>query len=351
MNAVRSALMRRITRPLVSSTYPNLREATDTSVELKRVLICRPNHRLGNMLLITPLVQEIIDTVPDVKIDLFVKGKIAPIVFQNYPNVSRIYGLPKKPQKDIIAYVKGWIAVKRNRYDLVINVVFNSSSGRIAARAANAKWRFMGETDALAQGFSDYQHMAKFPVYNVRNYLRRLGLRVNTKAIPPLDLRLKTEEVARGKKILFGLVENNNRTICIYTYATGQKCYSREWWKNFYERLKREYVSFNIVEILPVENVSQIDFIAPNFYSRNLREIGSVIANSALFIGADSGMMHLASSVHVPVVGLFQFENIHTYAPYGNGSFGINTSITSVDESFNLIRKVLNPHVNQSVDV
>ena len=33
--------------------------------KVKRVLICRPNHRLGNMLLITPLVQEVERTFPN----------------------------------------------------------------------------------------------------------------------------------------------------------------------------------------------------------------------------------------------------------------------------------------------
>jgi len=38
---------------------------------VQSVLICRPNHRLGNQLLITPIVQEVIDVFPEAKIDLF----------------------------------------------------------------------------------------------------------------------------------------------------------------------------------------------------------------------------------------------------------------------------------------
>ena len=57
-------------------------------VEIKRVLICRPNQRLGNLLLVTPLVQEITETFPHYKIDLFEKGTLAPKVFKNYGNVN-----------------------------------------------------------------------------------------------------------------------------------------------------------------------------------------------------------------------------------------------------------------------
>ena len=82
-------------------------------IEIKRVLISRPNHRLGNLLLITPLVQDVIATFPDCKIDLFVKGGLAPIVFQNYENINYIIELPKKPFKHLIAYFQVWIKIKK----------------------------------------------------------------------------------------------------------------------------------------------------------------------------------------------------------------------------------------------
>ena len=56
--------------------------------KIKSVLICRPNHRLGNQLLITPLVQEISKTFPNCKIDLFLKGGLGPIIFKNYKSIE-----------------------------------------------------------------------------------------------------------------------------------------------------------------------------------------------------------------------------------------------------------------------
>jgi ADP-heptose:LPS heptosyltransferase len=49
---------------------------------------------LGNQLLITPLVQEVTDTFPNCKIDLFVKETA--IIFENYENIDSIIKLPKK---------------------------------------------------------------------------------------------------------------------------------------------------------------------------------------------------------------------------------------------------------------
>jgi hypothetical protein len=72
---------------------------------------------------------------------------------------------------------------------------------------------------------------------------------------------------------------------------------------SLYDRLKAEYSNYNIIEVLPVENVSQIGFKAPTFYSKDVREIGALMANTEVFIGGDSGIMHLASASKVS--GLF----------------------------------------------
>src|SRR5690606_16692038 len=136
-----------------------------------------------------------------------------------------------------------------------------------------------------------------------RKNIDKLGLQTLSLPVPPLDLRLTAVEVNNGRKVLEALVINEKPTIGIYTYATGAKCYDAVWWREFYERLTGRYPQYNVIEILPVEDVSQIGKKAPAFYSRDLRELGSLIANLHVFIGADSGMMHLASAAGASVVG------------------------------------------------
>lgn len=311
--------------------------------EIKRVLICRPNGRLGNLLLITPLVQEVTEIFPNCKIDLFVKGTLAPVIFENYDSVNKIIDLPKKPFKSLLKYIKVWISIKRQNYDLAINVDQNSSSGRLAVQFSNAKYKFFGDLiDESQLVKSDYDHIAKYPVYNFRHYLTKLRLAQSNKLVAPIDLKLSSSEIAEGKKILSDLVQNTKRTICIFTFATGAKCLSEDWWNDFYTQLKEEYTDFNIIEILPVENVSQIGFVAPTFYSKDIREIGSVIANADLFIGADSGIMHLASAVQTPTIGLFSVSNIKKYEPYDNCSVAIDVNLYAKKDYIKTINSILN---------
>ena len=72
INVFRRRLTRVLTKNIGKTRLPKSIDLTKKP-EIKRVLICRPNHRLGNLLLITPLLQEVIANFPDCKIDLLVK--------------------------------------------------------------------------------------------------------------------------------------------------------------------------------------------------------------------------------------------------------------------------------------
>lgn len=340
VNDFRRSLMRNLTKnignPSISKSGPI--EAS----KIRKVLICRPNKRLGNLLLITPLIQEVTSTFPNCKIDLFVKGTLAPIVFEKYENIDKIIDLPKKPFKELIKYLKVWTLIRKQNYDVVINVDQNSSSGRLAVKFSNAKYKIFGDLPEDVQlPYEDYEHIAKYPVYNLRYTLAQVGIPNKENPVALIDLKLSQEEITQGKKLLNDIVDEQKKTIAIFTFATGDKCYNVGWWEEFYAALKTEFPNHNIFEVLPVENVSQINFQAPSFYSKDVREIGSVLANVDVFVGADSGIMHLSSASKAPTVGLFSISNIKKYQPYGNGSIGIDTNENGIPDFLKAIHTVL----------
>lgn len=309
---------------------------------IKRILISRPNHRLGNLLLLTPLVQEVMETFPESKIDLFVKGNLATTLFSNYKNIDRIIQLPKKPFANIFRYLYGLFLLRNRRYDMVINATQGSSSGKLSTLFANSYYKFFGEFNAeLAIKHPDYHHIAKQPVYNFRNYVKELGLTENQNTMPFLNIKLNSNEIKYGGKKLNKIVRNSKKTICLFTNATGEKCYSESWWHSFYEELKKEFAQYNIIEILPAENTSKLGFTIPTFYSLDVREIASFIANTTVFIGADSGIMHLASATQTPTVGLFSVTQENTYQPYNTDSLTINTNKVGNLEIIYLISHLL----------
>lgn len=334
VNAYRKKSLNRLTKN-VGGSFIGKAGPIDAS-SIKKVLVIRPNHRLGNQLLMTPIVLELLETFPNAKVDLFA-GKVAPVLFQNYERVDRVIRIPRKPFKELIQYFKAWLLLRSRKYDFVMNVDRNSSSGRLATSFARATYKLHGETvPELQAQYSDYLHIAKNPVYNFRYALSTLGSAETKREIPCMDLKLSASELEHGRTLLSNLLKGDERpVICLYTFATGAKCYSREWWLTFYEALKERFAQYAIMEMLPVENVSMIDFKAPALYSKDVREMAAVMANTAVYIGADCGVMHLASAAPTPTIGFFSVTNPLYYEPYNKGSKAFVTSELDSEDLLN----------------
>ena len=334
---------RKLTKFLSSLFVTNEVEYTEDfvkNINIKRIMIIRPNHRLGNQLLLTPLVEEVSLIFPNCEIDLFLKGTLGNEIFSNFDNVINIIELPKKHFKYPFKYISSWLKLKRKKYDLVINAIGNSSSGKLATKISNSKLKFYG-VKSLSPKSSGYKHIAKLPIYNLRAFLLNIGFNVAKTKVPPLNIKLSDTEIIEGNKIILKIVKNNRQTISLFTYATNDKCYSKEWWDEFYQMLLIKFPNYNIIEILPIENISNLSIDIPKFYSKNIREIASVIANTTFFIGADSGMMHLASSSQATTIGLFSVTELNTYTPYDNYSIAVNTNIINKKGIIRLIDNII----------
>lgn len=65
---------------ILTSSFKNSKNVSDLSKidkrNIKRVLLSRPNHRLGNQLLLSPIIQVIEAEFPNCRIDLLVNGNL-----------------------------------------------------------------------------------------------------------------------------------------------------------------------------------------------------------------------------------------------------------------------------------
>ncbi len=335
INNYRRSIMRILTKDIGSAVK---RGEIDVN-QVKKILVVRPNNRLGNQLLITPLIKEINTIFPNSTIDFFMRGGLAPILFKNFDNIGRFYSLPGRPFKHLIDYIGKWISLLTTQYDLIINTNANSSSGRLASKFVRSKYTIFDLNDIeKSEQLDDYSHFAKHIVYNLR-YATNQNLK---KSISPLTINLSSEEIQKGKVLLDSMVDPDKPTIAIYTFATGSKMFTKEWWHKFYTCLKQKYGEhYNILEVLPKENVSQIDFQAINYYSTSIREMASVMHNTKLWIGADCGVMHLAVASGVPTIGLFSVTDIPTYKPYGGASSAIDMKTADIDDIMKRVESTL----------
>jgi ADP-heptose:LPS heptosyltransferase len=332
INVFRRKATKSITKALLDQQSISL----SSQASIQRILITRPNHRLGNQLLITPLIKEVHEQFPEATIDLFLKGNLGGILYQNYDYVDQIISLPKKHFKQLNKYLYAWIKLRQKKYDLVINAEASSSSGRLSTKVARANHKFFGfERELNILKAEDVAHISKYLIYSLRHYLRQP---LTANPIPDLELKLTDEELKEGRKILSQFADFKKPTLCLYTFATGEKCFQKSWWKRFYKDLKNEFPGYNIIEALPVENVSSLDFEIPAFYSKNIRELASFISQTTVFITGDCGIMHLAVASSTPTIGLFSVTGTDTYGPYNKACLGVDTNHKSTTEITKIIK-------------
>ena len=86
-----------------------------------------------------------------------------------------------------------------------------------------------------------------------------------------------------------------------------------------------------------------------NLMGESLTNTAAYLKCCNLFIGNDSGMMHLAVASKIPTIGLFGPTNDNIYSPFGNNSFTIRTKETYSD--FNKLSLNRNLSYMHSIEV
>lgn len=300
---------------------------------IHRVLVCRHNHRLGNTLLIGPLIAEIEHLYPGAEIDILVSGNIGRTLYADWFPVHNIVCLPRHIARNLPRTFHLLRQVRRTRYDLAIDACPGSQSGRLFLALANARYK-VGFPAIEAEHSSSIvgqfplpapKHLAQRGVFLLRSVYAGSA----RKGYPPLDIRLTAEERRLGGLALQGLLARQplapRCVVGIFLAATGAKCYGERWWTQLLDALRALRPNLVLVEVLADDGRSRLDSLLPTFYSRDVRKIAAVISHLDGFISADCGIMHLAVAAGIPTAGLFSITDSAKYAPYGSGGGAIDT--------------------------
>lgn len=298
---------------------------------IHRILICRFVRTLGNSLMLTPLLQEIDATWPGAEIDLVSRSPVAPALYGAFFGIGRIIRLPAHSPRHPILTLRALAQMRRTHYDLAIDPDPESQSGRLLTILARKRLS-LGYDGTRKSGTLTHsipaedapRHQAMQPVFLLRH---ALGKPASGRDFPRLDIRLSPLERRHGRKALAHLLANSSAghagCIGVFGNATGDKRFDGAWWNRCLRALEPGVSGHQVVEILAATGYSCLDSRYPCFYSGNVRKLASVLANLALFITADCGVMHLASAAGVPTIGIFKVTDPLQWGPYG----GLNLAI------------------------
>jgi ADP-heptose:LPS heptosyltransferase len=303
-----------------------------------RILICRPNHRLGNTLLLTPLISELEERYQGAEIDIVSEGDIAEDVFKGFFSVKRVFCLPRRGFKHPIAILRTVFRIRRTRYDLIIDPTLRSGFGRALTWFLRGRFK-LGFSDRRTRSLTHAapyavagRHMAQRPVNLVRWAARSIP--TTSQFYPPLAIHLTQDERAEGATVVAALTarparEDNGPIIGIFGNATGAKRYPEAWWMDFMATLQGALPQASIIEIVPAHAQSMLREARPGYYSSDIRRMAAVLAGLDLFITADCGVMHLGAATGVPTIGLFKATVLDVYEPYGGRNTGLDTADAS----------------------
>lgn len=344
---LRRRLTGRVTRALLREPRNKSQSIQDvSSAQVRRVLVCRPNHRLGNLLLLTPLLKELQHIFPAAEVDIVLAGDDNVGLFRTFRNVGKIYTLSRRMVRHPLQTMRIVVQIRQAQYDLAIDPCEGSQSSRWLTAIANATHvvGMSGRGDhRAADAYSAPRHMAKWPVFLLRRALAPRGASIDDE-YPAMDIKLSPDEHQRGQQILRALTSAGTtlpQVIGVFADARGGKRYAEAWWLRFIEALRARDPGFVVVEIAPPDGRSRLSSHFPSFFSPDTRDVAAVISRMSFFISADCGMMHLGSASGVPTIGLFSVTDAEQYAPYGHGSCSIDTNGKSPEEVAQLANTVM----------
>jgi ADP-heptose:LPS heptosyltransferase len=330
----------------------NKKKSYATTVDkdvIKNIVIIRPNYRIGNLIFLTPLINELQKNLPDAKIDIIVGMKLAGKILEPMPNVERVIDIPRKlllQPIELYRYIK---AARQKKYDIALNISGGSTSAQIVSLLLKAKYKASFYSDKLWADFTHIQERGR-PKYphmglEVLEFLRFFDIALPTKA-PSLDIKLTQAEITEAQADLNKLLKENNITkekkiITIFRNARFDKKIEDAWWSQWVNLLLQANKDIVIIDILSPDIPQKLNNKVLSYSNKNLRILGAFFKACDLYVSADTGPMHLAVASNAKVLALFNKTDSEIYGALGEQNKTLDIEKLSLQEVATLTSKQL----------
>jgi predicted lipopolysaccharide heptosyltransferase III len=289
---------------------------------MRNVLIIKLRY-IGDVLLATPTVRAIKAARPDVRLTMMVNRGTEDVLSGN-PDLDEVIVLDKGSLKEQSRLVAG---LRRRRFDLVIDLTDGDRSAFLSW-ASGAPVRIGFNDEDRWRGHYYTQVIQSEP--GVRHRIDR-----DLEALKPLSIQasskdpqlwLTPEEENSADRLLDQLGVHGSQSMVIL--HPGARYWFKAWplerYTELADRLTSQYgcqvlIGGSAQDIELAEQIRQMAKSSPiNAAGRTtIKQFAAIAKKSALFVGSDSGAMHIASAVGTPVVALFGPSNPREWGPRG----------------------------------
>jgi len=290
-----------------------------------RILVCRLNKRLGNVLFLTPLLASLAASFPKAQIDVLLLEKIHGDLLRNLPGIGQVWALPAKPGLHPLAFIGLIRKLRQRRYDLVIDPNIISVSNRVGVLLSGAKQRlgFAGEDQWLRLDYSvppphgeAHQALQALQLFE-QGFTNFTPTRIEHYRVAPGEHAKRA--AAKNWQAAFENTPPDGPVIGFFIQATGAKQLPKQWWQDWLAAIQANADAPTLVQLLPPGDSPALTPELATLRVSALDELAATLSHLQLFIAADSGPMHLAAAAGVPTLGLFRATNVDAYRPLGHG--------------------------------
>ena len=289
---------------------------------MKNVLVIKLRY-IGDVLLATPMVRAIKAARPDVRVTMMVNRGTEDVLFGN-PDLDEVVALDKgslAAQSRLIAGLRG------RQFDTVIDLTDGDRSAFLT-RISGAPVR-IGFNDEHRWRGRYYTELVQ-PLPGIRHRIDR-----DLEALKPMKIQavskdpqlwLTPEEENSADQLLDQLGVQRSQSIVIL--QPGARYWFKAWPPERFAELADHLTSRYGCQVLIGGSDQDIDLaqqIRQMAKSRpiimagrtTIKQFAAIAKKSALFVGSDSGAMHIASAVGTSVVGLFGPSSPREWGPRG----------------------------------
>ena len=288
------------------------------------------SNLIGDSILSTGIIKYFIDQHPNSKLTIVV-GPSAAQVYNNFPNLNKIIIINKK--KFELHWVKIWKKCIFSKWDTIIDFRSSVISYFLLRKKSYIYFKFSNNLHQIHQltKFFNLEKVAYPIIFNneVEEKFAKNKLLSGKKYIviaPGGNWSPKIWSVENYNKLSISLLNNNKDLFVVLVGSNKEK---------------------NIFKDKLIKNIDENKII--NIMGENVTQTYAFIKRSNIFIGNDSGLMHLAAASNIPTIGLFGPTNDKLYAPFGENCYTIRTKETYKD--FNNMKIDINKSYMHSINI
>jgi len=269
--------------------------------EYKKILVVRFSS-LGDIVLTTPTLMALRRRYPDTQLDFLLKEQYAPLL-ENHPSNCGIILLTDEIRRNSAAYLKFCDGLRDEGYDLVVDLQGNGRSYVLRRRLfcdwVKIKKRTLARLLLVKFGLGRDRRPDIRRIF--LDTIKKLGVNVDNEPSRAI-LGVSEDERARALEILPAGFADVGKVIAIHP---GARWELKEWGRDKFRKLAEELIErgyniFFLGEEIEI-NLPQSIFLGKT----NLRELMALIAMADVFVGNDSGPLHIAEGVGTKAVGIF----------------------------------------------